>query len=363
MFKERKAGAARGRILAGGLLLAGLAVPYPAGAQAAGDGLNAAARLQAGLDREGFGVGLIDGREGPRTRGALLDYCRARNLSETEARARLLQSGDVRLMEHRITEADLRKVGLAPSDWLEASGVPAMDYTSLDEALSETFRMSRALLAALNPGIADWSAVRAGQAVRVLAPPPAREKTPVAKLEIDCAAYRLRASDSAGRLIASYPCSVARVFRKIPAGELRVVAFAPNPNYTWDPANFPESARAREIGRRLILPPGPNNPVGIYWLSLSLPGFGLHGTPHPETIGRAESRGCFRLTNWDIADLAARVSPGIPVLVRVPAQGPAEARPPGADAAPARPPATPRKTAAPPGPGRSGTARPANPPH
>jgi lipoprotein-anchoring transpeptidase ErfK/SrfK len=174
--------------------------------------------------------------------------------------------------------------------------------------------------------------VRAGQSIVVLAPVPARERTPAARLEIDCSAYRLRAMASDGRLLASYPCSVAREFQKIPAGELRVVAFAPNPNYTFDPANFPESARAREIGRRLMIPSGPNNPVGSYWLSLSLPGFGLHGTPHPETIGRAESRGCFRLTNWDIADLAGRVSPGIPVSVRVAAPAPTAARPPGADA-------------------------------
>jgi lipoprotein-anchoring transpeptidase ErfK/SrfK len=336
--------------------------PLPSQAQASSNGLSLAARLQAALDREGFGVGLIDGREGPRTRGALLDYCRARNLTEIEARGRLLQAGGPRLQKYRITESDLGKVGRAPSDWLEASEVPAMDYTSLDEALSETFRMSKALIASLNPDLSDWSAVRAGQSIVVLAPVPARERAPAARLEIDCSAYRLRAMDSSGRLIASYPCSVAREFQKIPAGELRVVAFAPNPNYTFDPDNFPESARAREIGRRLILPPGPNNPVGIYWLSLSLPGFGLHGTPHPETIGRAESRGCFRLTNWDIANLAGRVSPGVLLIVRVPAQAPAGAHPPGADAPPERPPATTRKAAPLPGPGRSGTVRPGNPP-
>lgn len=334
--------------------------PLSSRAQAVGHDLSLTARLQAALDREGFGVGLIDGREGPRTRGALIDYCRARDLSETAARARLLQSVSLPLTAHRVTEQDLRKVGVAPVDWLEASQVPAMNYTSLDEALSESFRISRALLSSLNPSITDWNAVRAGQSIAVLAPAPVRERTQVARLEIDCSAYRLRAMDTHGRIVASYPCSVARVFQKIPAGELRVVAFAPNPNYTFDPANFPESARARAIGRRLIIPPGPNNPVGIFWMSLSLPGFGLHGTPHPETIGRAESRGCFRLTNWDIADLAERVSPGVPVFVKVPSPTSDDVRPAGADTPSVRSTEPPRKTPAP-SRDRSGTVPPATP--
>jgi lipoprotein-anchoring transpeptidase ErfK/SrfK len=234
-------------------------------------------------------------------------------------------------MEYRITGQDLGQVGLAPSDWLEASLQPAMNYTSLDEALSEKFRMAKTLLANLNPGIRDWSTVRTDQPVTVRSPGPVRRREPAARLEIDCTAYRLRVYDAGDRLIASFPCSVARSATQIPVGDFTLGVFAPNPNYTWDPANFPESARAQEIGRRLILPPGPNNPVGRYWLSLSRPGFGIHGTPHPETIGRAESHGCFRMTNWDIETLASLARPGLPVHVRS-ASIPAPSRPPGADA-------------------------------
>jgi lipoprotein-anchoring transpeptidase ErfK/SrfK len=116
-------------------------------------------------------------------------------------------------------------------------------------------------------------------------------------------------------LAASFPVSVAVDLTRAPTGELRLVAFAANPNYTFDPAVFVYDARAQEIGRKLLLPPGPNCPVGVYWMSLSAPGFGIHGTPHPETIGRRESHGCFRLTNWDILALSRMVTAGTPVKV------------------------------------------------
>jgi lipoprotein-anchoring transpeptidase ErfK/SrfK len=90
---------------------------------------------------------------------------------------------------------------------------------------------------------------------------------------------------------------------------------APNPNYTFDPAVFPESPEARALGRKLILPPGPNNPVGVAWIGLDKSGYGIHGTPKPEDVGRTESHGCFRLANWNAELLLKMVGVGTPVLV------------------------------------------------
>ena len=59
--------------------------------------------------------------------------------------------------------------------------------------------------------------------------------------------------------------------------------------------------------------PGPNNPVGAVWLDLSYEGYGIHGTPHPELVGKTQSHGCVRLTNWDVENLAAMVDKGVPV--------------------------------------------------
>jgi len=94
-----------------------------------------------------------------------------------------------------------------------------------------------------------------------------------------------------------------------------VTVVVSDPNYTFDPEVFPESAEARQLGRKLILPPGPNNPVGVAWIGLNLPGYGIHGTPDPEKVGRTESHGCFRLANWDAYTLLAHTWIGLAVSI------------------------------------------------
>jgi peptidoglycan hydrolase-like protein with peptidoglycan-binding domain len=279
------------------------------------------ALLQAALDRNGFGVGLIDGQAGSRTTLALRDYARSRGLSEPNARTELLSESEPATVIHALTNDDLTRVGTAPGDWVEAEKVTSMACGSLDEVLSERFHVSRHFLQRLNPALTNWPAVTAGTEITVPNTRPSSWSVPASRLEVDCSEYRIRAFGATNDLIASFPCSIARKLHKVPVGDLTLVAFAPNPNYTFDPENFPESARAQEIGRKIIIPPGPRNPVGVYWLSLSAPGFGMHGTPHPETIGRRESHGCFRLTNWDITTLASMVEAGTPVRVmNVPAE-------------------------------------------
>lgn len=271
--------------------------------------------LQAALDRAGCGVGLIDGRFGERSRNALLDFARKRGVAENSARAELLADPEPATAFYRVTTEDQADVGAAPKDWLEASAVARMACTSLTELLSERFHVSQRWLTRHNPQLGGDASMAVGMLVTVPNVRPPSWHPAAARLEVDCRVFRLRAYDASGFLVGSFPCSIARDFSRVPGGELRVTAFAPNPNYTFDPAVFPESARARAIGRKLIIPPGPNTPVGVYWLSLSAPGFGIHGTPHPETIGRQESHGCFRMTNWDITTLAAMVEPGIPVAI------------------------------------------------
>jgi lipoprotein-anchoring transpeptidase ErfK/SrfK len=121
--------------------------------------------------------------------------------------------------------------------------------------------------------------------------------------------------DAETNLLAHFPCSIAARVEKRPLGDLHVAAVAHNPNYTFDPDIFPESAEARGLGRKLVLPPGPNNPVGTAWVGLDRAGYGIHGTPRPEEVGRTESHGCFRLANWNAELLARLVSIGTPVLV------------------------------------------------
>jgi lipoprotein-anchoring transpeptidase ErfK/SrfK len=126
----------------------------------------------------------------------------------------------------------------------------------------------------------------------------------------------LEAFDTDSNLLVHFPCSIAQRVEKRPVGELHVAVIAPNPNYTFDPELFPESAEAKEQpGVKLILPPGPNNPVGAVWIGLDKPGYGMHGTPRPEDVGRTESHGCFRLANWNAELLLRIVWVGMPVYV------------------------------------------------
>jgi lipoprotein-anchoring transpeptidase ErfK/SrfK len=134
-------------------------------------------------------------------------------------------------------------------------------------------------------------------------------------VRISLASKFLEGFDSTTNLLAHFPCSIAQRVEKRPAGELHVSVIAPNPNYSFDPEVFPESAEARGLGRKLIIPPGPNNPVGTAWIGLDKPGYGIHGTPRPEEVGRTESHGCFRLANWNAEYLSRLVWVGMPVYV------------------------------------------------
>lgn len=277
------------------------------------------AALQAALDRQGFGVGLIDGRGGAKTRQALADFQRCNGgLDEPEARMRLFDQPEPAFVAYQLASNDLAQVGSAPADWEEAALQPTMACESIIEWLSEKFHTSERLLSILNPEVADWNTMPAGTVLRVPNVRTDQSGLPKAALiNIDTRQFRLRVYDATSNLFASFPCSIARDRAKVPVGELRVANVAPNPNYTFDPGNFPESARAQAIGHKLILPPGPNNPVGMFWISLNQPGYGVHGTPHPATIGNMESHGCFRLCNWDARSLGDVVTIGIPVRIGV----------------------------------------------
>ena len=135
------------------------------------------------------------------------------------------------------------------------------------------------------------------------------------RLHIRLAEHELEGTDETGRVILHFPVSIARNVEKRPVGELQVTVVAPDPNYTFDPDVFPESAEAKELGRKLIIPPGPNNPVGVAWIGLDRPGYGIHGTPDPEKVGRTESHGCFRLANWDARTLLDLAWSGLPLVV------------------------------------------------
>jgi lipoprotein-anchoring transpeptidase ErfK/SrfK len=85
------------------------------------------------------------------------------------------------------------------------------------------------------------------------------------------------------------------------SGSVATRTYGLNPDYHF------KGVKSR---KPFTIKPGPNNPVGSVWINLSLKGYGIHGTPEPGKIGKTESHGCIRLTNWDANTLASMVENG-----------------------------------------------------
>lgn len=273
---------------------------------------------QIALDRLLLSPGCIDGVLGGQTRGALRVFQEQHGLPVTgdldaATQQRLLLASPP-LMDYFVAPEDIARLRPLSTSWVGKAAQVALEYETLLECLAERHHASQTFLRRLNPPL-DWA--RAGQGTRVRVPDPGALANPgkASRLVIALGEKNLRAYDASGRLLALFPCSIARQMEKRPAGELRVITIAPNPNYTFDPNLFPESAEARRLSARLVLPPGPNNPVGVAWVGLDKPGYGIHGTPIPEQVGRTESHGCFRLTNWNAERLLQMVWVGLPVQV------------------------------------------------
>lgn len=271
------------------------------------------------LVRTGISPGPLDGVMGSQTRAALRTFQENAGLSVTgsldaDTELRLLGMPQS-LGSYVVTETDLGRLLPLSNTWLGKSQQERLDYETILELVSEKFHAHPALIKKLNPNVV-WAEVAAGTPLVV---PAADYPVPggrAAYLKILIGNRLLQAYDGEDRLLAQFPCSIAQRVEKRPIGEeLHVAVVAPNPNYTFDPAVFPESAEAQKLGRKLILQPGPNNPVGTVWIGLDKPGYGIHGTPSPEAVGRTESHGCFRLANWNAEYLLKLVTVGTPVFV------------------------------------------------
>jgi lipoprotein-anchoring transpeptidase ErfK/SrfK len=274
--------------------------------------------MQLALTRQGISPGSLDGVLGFQTRSALRAFQRRERLPEsgawdTATRERLVLS-DPPWMNYTVTSNDLARLRPVGSTWLLKSQQTRLDYESLLELVAEKSESHPDLVRRLNPG-ANWKPGYPGMIVQVpnISAPAAHPKA--ALVRISLGEKILEAFDAQTNLLVHFPCSIAARLEKRPIGTLSVTRVVPAPNYVFDPANFPESAEGQLLGRKLILPPGPNNPVGTAWISLNRPGYGIHGTPRPEEVGRTESHGCFRLANWNANYLLQLVRVGTPVVV------------------------------------------------
>ena len=273
---------------------------------------------QVALARRAISPGSIDAAIGSQTRAAIAAFQRSQKLFESgslDTNTRPLLTLDAPLLtNYTVTTNDLARLQPLGKTWLAKSQQTALDYETELELVAEKAHSHPQLIRELNPEI-NWTNISAGTILKI---PDVNYPEPddkAAFVIIHLSEKYLEAFDADTNLLAHFPCSIAARVEKRPVGELHVIVVAPNPNYTVDPELFPESAELQAIGHKLILPPGPNNPVGVAWIGLDKPGYGMHGTPVPEQVGRTESHGCFRLANWDAAYLLKLAWIGMPVDV------------------------------------------------
>ena len=280
-------------------------------------------KVQVLLDRARFSPGAIDGRDGENLRGALSAFAAAQGLPATNRLTRELcdrlqaTSRDPVVTQYTITEEDVKGpfVESMPRKMEEQAEVGPMRYTNTREMLAERFHMQRDLLSALNP---DVPLDKAGGTLVVAAVAPMGDgkvqgaplPPKVTRIEIDKRTKRLLAYGEDGKLTADYPASIGSAEKPAPDGSAKVKAIAFDPWYTYNPKYRFAGVKAR---KKFSIHPGPNNPVGVVWIDLSIPSYGIHGTPEPEKVGKTESHGCIRLTNWDARDLASRTEKGAKV--------------------------------------------------
>ncbi|QNN68602.1 L,D-transpeptidase family protein [Sphingomonas lutea] len=298
------------------------------------------------MSAHGFSPGVIDGKAGESFKLALESFQESRGLDRTgelddETRAALLQANRPSTVMVKLGPDDVRSnyVYPFPSDPEKQAELKFLGYRNMLEKVAERYHTTPATIVALNgpdkliglgqtlrlPNVVPQSRDYGGTpgngggamgALNVNGEQPQGDYVVVDKSE---GVLKVYSGDVPGegedesdgnRLVAAFPVTMGSKEYPLPIGRWKATTYAFLPPFNYNPAilNNPKT------DKELRLPPGPNGPVGVAWLDLTKEHYGIHGTNEPQTIGRAESSGCIRMTNWDVLRLARMMKPGFTAI-------------------------------------------------
>ena len=307
------------------------------------------------LDVAGFPSGVIDGKKGMVFAKSISGFQQAHNLADNgqldgPTRAALLAQNRPSTIMVKLTPEQVAGpfINPIPKDPAEQAKLPTMAYRNMLEKVAEEFHTTPDTIVQLN---GPTALIGPGQTLRLPNVVAASRnydgvKGDVAQLmgllNVDAGTIQgdyvvvskkdgvLRVmkgtppsaplsgakskgnpspTDSGtGQVVAQFPVTMGSTHDPLPFGQWKVTTYAYLPPFHYQPDLFWDAKDQTADDKRL--PPGPNGPVGVAWLDLTKEHYGIHGTGSPETIGRAESHGCIRLSNWDVLRLSRIMKPG-----------------------------------------------------
>ena len=284
------------------------------------------------LDAAGFSPGVIDGRNGSSFKQALKGFQEARGLNPTgefnrATKLALLQANKPSVINVRLGPEDVvsNYVYPLPKKPEDQAQLKFIGYRNMLEKVAERYHTTPDTIVALNgpeakiglgqtlklpnviPHFRDYSGVKPEYA-HVMSVLNVEARAPQGDhIVVDKSDSALRVYDSGNKLVAQFPVTTGSAHDPLPVGDWKVTTYAFMPPFHYQPNLFWDVDDNKDEQK---LAPGPNGPVGVAWLDLSKEHYGIHGTPEPSAIGKTESHGCIRMTNWDVLRLTRMLKPG-----------------------------------------------------